>query len=64
MTTSSESRSPSPPQPNGGHWKELTESLPASVATLDRWMDEQLAALEAQQQEFVTRNSLRKNLRG
>lgn len=68
MTTSSDNRSPSPPSPRGDHWKELSDAVAAStptmVANLDHWFDEQLADLEVQQQRFITRRSLRKNLRG
>ncbi len=64
MTTSSENCVPSAPRPEGNHWSELTASLPESVATLDRWMDDQLEQLEMEQRAFVTHRSLRKNLRG
>lgn len=68
MTTSSDNRSPSPPTPGGDHWKELSDTIaattPTSVAELGQWFDEQLADLEVKQASFVTRRSLRKNLRG
>jgi hypothetical protein len=47
------------------HWGALTAVLPAdSVAELDSWFDDQLHQLEQVQQKFVTKQSLRKNLRG
>ena len=68
MTTSSDNRSPSAPRPGGDHWKELSDAIaaatPVSVAELDKWFDLQLADLEVKQAHFVTRRTLRKNLRG
>lgn len=64
MTTSSDSRTPSAPRPDGGHWRELTAALPATVATLDAWFDQQLGELERRNAAFITHRSLRKNLRG
>lgn len=64
MTTSSDSRTPSAPRPDGSHWRELTAALPATIATLDAWFDEQLDQLERRNAPFVTPQSLRKNLRG
>lgn len=64
MTTSSDNRSPSAPNPNGtNHWQELTERLPGTVAVLDQWIDEQLEQLEDRYHDFITRTSLRKTLR-
>jgi hypothetical protein len=47
------------------HWGALTAVLPEdSVAQLDSWFDDQLRRLEQSQERFVTKQSLRKNLRG
>lgn len=47
------------------HWGALTAVLPEdSVAQLDSWFDDQLRQLEQSQERFVTKQSLRKNLRG
>jgi hypothetical protein len=62
MTTSSQSRTPQPPGPDGNHWKELTAALPESVSVLDRWIDRQLVRLEAEHKDFTTPRSLRKSL--
>lgn len=68
MTTSSDSRTPSAPRPDGEHygrhWRELTAALPPTVATLDAWFDEQLDELERRNATFITHRSLRKDLRG
>jgi hypothetical protein len=67
MTTSSDNRSPSPPNPSGEHWAELSQAVATksqSVAVLEDWFDRQLIELEAKQSSFITHRSLRKNLRG
>lgn len=64
MTTSSDSRTPSAPRPDDRHWRELIEALPESVATLDAWFDSELEKLEQKHEKYITRRSLRQNLRG
>ncbi|WP_164101510.1 hypothetical protein [Candidatus Laterigemmans baculatus] len=64
MTTSSDSRSPSAPRPDNRHWQELIEALPASVASLDAWFDRELVKFEQKHEKYITRRSLRQNLRG
>lgn len=66
MTTSSDhnSKSAAATRPNGTHWKELTDRLPATAALqLSEWIDEQLAALEKSQERFMTGRSILKSLR-
>lgn len=63
MTTSSDSRTPSAPRPDGSHWEELRQALPATVQQLDQWIDHQLLVLEERQADFVTRRTRLKGLR-
>jgi hypothetical protein len=42
----------------------IVANTPQPVAELDRWFDQQLAELEKQHEQFITKNSLKRNLRG
>jgi hypothetical protein len=65
MTTSSKKNTHEAPKPSAEHWNELIAILPEqTVEQFAEWMDEQLASLDADLQKYVTRVSLRKNLRG
>lgn len=65
MTTSSHHSQTSKSRPYGDHWSELAASISSSsLENLDKWFDEQLKLLESRNEEFVTKQSLRKNLRG
>ncbi len=65
MTTSSHHSQTSKSRSYGDHWSELTASISSSsLVNLDKWFDEQLTLLESRNEEFVTKQSLRKNLRG
>jgi len=49
---------------DGGHWQDMIATLPAeSTARLGDWVEEDLAALEAELSQFVTSHSLKKSLR-
>ena len=64
MTTSSDYRTPSAPQPSGEHWYELTATLsPESAQEFGDWLSQELAGLESDLESYVTPNSLRKSLR-
>ncbi len=66
MTTSSDSRSPSPPSPEGTtSWSELMARLPEKpMEQFGVWFDDQIAQLEKRQAQFITRGSLSRSLRG
>ncbi len=49
--------------PNEARWDELTSHLPGSVEELGLWVDDSLAALEDRFASYVTRKSLKKDLR-
>ena len=52
------------PALSGDHWQELTETLSAeSTAPFALWLDQDLALLEEQLDDFVTSGSLKKSLR-
>lgn len=63
MTTSSDHRAPTP-EPNHEHWAELIATLPdQSTDEFGTWLSDELSAMESELEAFVTRNSLRKDLR-
>ena len=65
MTTSSNNSTHEAPKPNAEHWNELIAVLPEqNIEQFGDWMDEQLAALDAELEKYVTKVSLRKSLRG
>ncbi len=69
MTTSNDYQDPTKPNQSpkkreisyaGEHWFEMTATLcPESTAQLADWIDEDLAAFEAQWSQFVTAGSLK-----
>ena len=68
MTTSSDHRNPSSPQPRenwgGEHWFELTATLsPESTQEFGEWLRDELSTLEDELDSFTTPNSLRKSIR-
>ncbi len=69
MTTSSDHRNPSSPQPSenwgsGEHWFELTATLsPESTEQFGEWLKDELSSLENELDSFITPNSLRKSIR-
>jgi hypothetical protein len=65
MTTSSDHNSKSAAATtSGGHWRELTDRLPATkTVQFSDWIDAQLAALEKSQERFMTSRSILKSLR-
>ncbi|QDT13624.1 hypothetical protein [Planctomycetes bacterium K23_9] len=68
MPTSSENRTPNDLKLEGEHWNELIAVIsPKSIESLDsfdEWMSEQLSDLETQLDEFSSRRSIKKSLRG
>lgn len=65
MTTSSNNSTHEVPKPSAEHWNELIAVLPEqNIEQFGDWMDEQLAALDADLDKYVTKVSLRKSLRG
>ena len=65
MTTKFNHSTASTPRPHGDHWSELSATISSTaMATLEQWFDEQLSQLELRNQDYVTKHSLRKNLRG
>lgn len=69
MTTSSDHRNPSSPQPRenwggGEHWFELTATLSTeSTEQFGDWLKDELSTLESELDSFITPNSLRKSMR-
>ncbi len=71
MTTSNDYQDPTSPNPApkkreipyaGEHWFELTATLsPEKTALLADWIEEDLAAFEAQFGQFVTNGSMQKS---
>jgi hypothetical protein len=62
MTTSSDHRSPAPPEPHGEHWYELTATLcRQSTEVFADWLSDELKELEDRLEAFVTPNSRRKS---
>ena len=63
MTTSSDHRTPSAPQPSGEHWYELTATLsPESTEEFGDWLSQELLGLETELDSYMTPRSLRKGL--
>ena len=64
MTTSSNFKTPSAPEPREDHWSELTALLPAErKLEFSFWVDEELDRLEHQFSRFITAQSLKQDLR-